>query len=758
MNLSTLNTEQKKAVLSEDGALLVLAGAGSGKTRVLTSRIAYLIQQENIAPWRILAFTFTNKAAQEMKDRVASEWGNPVDAMWIGTFHSICSRILRRDIDRLGYERNFTIYDTADQKTLVKRIIKALNINDDNLTPANALNRISEYKNKGYGWEALEQAAFYDRDKDIARIYKRYEEDKKKNNALDFDDLINKTIDLLHDHKDIAERYKDQFSYVFVDEYQDTNHAQYQLILALTNQDSNVCVVGDADQSIYGWRGADINNILDFEKDFPNAKVIKLEQNYRSTKKILNAANRLIAKNENRKEKNLWTEKHEGDDISFKIVNNEYEEAQQVVNWIQQERYRGRSFDEMAILYRTNAQSRAFEEALIQEGVPYRVIGGLKFYDRAEIKDLIAYMTLAVNPTDDESFRRIVNQPKRGIGNVSVEKLQDLASHYGLSLIDALHEEEILNHLSKAQRDKFKVFVDLIDELDEAKEGSITAFIEKVYTESGYRKMLESSSAVEDMTRMENVDAFFNAIAQYEEDEEDASALLYLQNISLMSDLDKTEDGRLGVNMMTIHSAKGLEFPIVFLTGLEDGLFPSRMTMEEGQIEEERRLMYVAVTRAEDKLYMTQALQRRVFGQSVNQKTSRFIDELEDTIAWEQPKASYEDYQISDSFMGSPAVETKSYANKNYQRRQGFANPEIRAQYDAQRERMRRLVQEKKDKQDEVLKTPLRAGDKVQHRKFGIGTVVSVTANEGGDELVVAFDSKGLKRLNGAIAPLKKLN
>lgn len=758
MNLSTLNKEQKAAVLSEDGALLILAGAGSGKTRVLTSKIAYLIQQEKVAPWRILAFTFTNKAAEEMKSRVAAELQQSVDAMWIGTFHSICSRILRRDIDRLGFENNFTIYDSADQKTLVKRIMKDLNINDEGLTPGAALNRISDYKNKGYTWEALEQAAYYDRDKDIAHIYKRYETDKKKNNALDFDDLINKTIDLLHDHPDVAKRYKDQFDYVFVDEYQDTNHAQYQLILALSNKDSNVTVVGDADQSIYGWRGADINNILNFEKDFPNAKVIKLEQNYRSTQKILNAANRLIANNESRKEKNLWTDRHAGDDVSFKILNNEYEEAQQVVNWIQQEKYKGKRFDEMAILYRTNAQSRAFEEALIQEGVPYRVIGGLKFYDRAEIKDLIAYMTLAVNPTDDESFRRIVNQPKRGIGAVSVDRLQSLAEAYGLSLIDALREPEILKLLPKAQRDKFKVFTDLMDGLDETKDGSISAFIEQIYTESGYRKMLESSTAVEDMTRMENVDAFFNAIAQYEEDEEEASALLYLQNISLMSDLDKTEEGRSGVSLMTIHSAKGLEFPIVFLTGLEDGLFPSRMTMEEGQIEEERRLMYVAVTRAEDRLYMTQALHRRVFGQTMNQKTSRFIDEFEDTVAWEQPKATYEEYQMGVSFGGDSPVETKSYSNKNYQRRQGFANPEIRAQYDAQRERMRRLVTEKKEKQEETLKTPLRTGDKVEHRKFGVGTVVSVTANESGDELVVAFDSKGLKRLNGAIAPLKKIN
>lgn len=757
MDLSTLNKEQKEAVLSEDGALLILAGAGSGKTRVLTSKIAYLIEDKGVSPWRILAFTFTNKAANEMKDRVGQALGRPIDSMWIGTFHSICSRILRREIHHLGYTNTFTIYDSADQKTLVKQIIKDLLIQDEGLKPSYVINRISDAKNKGITPAQMEKEAFYDREVSITRIYKKYEREKKKNNALDFDDLISKTLDIFQEFPEVLKKYQDMFDYVFVDEYQDTNHSQYQLILNLTGKNSKICVVGDADQSIYGWRGADINNILDFEKDFPGAKTIKLEQNYRSTKTILKAANQLIANNENRKEKNLWSDRQEGSEIRFKITNNEYEEAQVVVNWIVQERKKGYGFSDMAILYRTNAQSRALEEALIQEGVPYKVIGGLKFYDRAEIKDLIAYMTLVVNPTDDISFRRIVNQPKRGIGDATLTALQDLATTYGLSLLEALMDEDIANNLTDAQRKKFQSFVDLIMDLRESIDGPMTEFADLVYTKSGYRKMLESSKAVEDLTRIENIDAFFSAIAQYEEEEEDANMIEYLQNLSLMSDLDKTEEGEKGLSLMTIHASKGLEYPIVFLTGLEDGLFPSRMTMEEGNEEEERRLMYVAITRAEDKLFLTQTLNRRVFGQSMVQKTSRFIEELGDTIVWDQPQASREDIQIESSNYGEAfgGGET-SYTDRNYQQRQGFSNPKLRAQYDARRAQMRKLVRERKAEKEAKLNTDFRVGDKVKHKKFGLGTIVSITQDDLGDELVVAFDRKGLKRLNANIAPLEK--
>ena len=752
MDFSLLNKEQRAAVLYEDGALLILAGAGSGKTRVLTSKIAYLIQEKQLPPWKILAFTFTNKAAAEMKSRVAEAMGRPVDSMWIGTFHSICSRILRREIDRLGYNNNFTIYDSQDQKNLVKQVIKGLLISDDLLPPAQALHRISDAKNRGFSPEDMEKAAVYDRDIQLARVYKHYEQEKRKNNALDFDDLINKTLEILADFPEVLDKYRSQFEWVFVDEYQDTNQAQYRLILALTGEKSRLCVVGDADQSIYGWRGADISNILNFEKDFPSAKTIKLEQNYRSTKTILKAANKLIANNENRRDKNLWTENEEGREILFKIVNNEYEEAQQVVNWMHQLKHRGHSFSEMAVLYRTNAQSRAFEEALIQEGIPYRVIGGLKFYDRAEIKDLIAYMTLTVNPTDDVSFRRIVNQPKRGIGTATVDRLQNLADSYGLSLMDALAEEEILNNLSKAQRDKFQPFIDLMAVLREGAEGALSAFVEKVYTESGYRAMLENSTAVEDRSRIENVDAFFGAIAQHEDQDPEANLIEYLQNLSLMSDMDKAEEAA-GVSLMTVHSAKGLEFPVVFIAGLEDGLFPSRMTMEEGNLEEERRLMYVAMTRAEKRLYLSQAQTRRVFGQLTGQKISRFLEELGDTVHWDQPRDIYVDPMENEDFR----PEIRSYANRNYVPRKGFSDPEIRAQYDAQRERMRKLVQEKKAAMDESMTTSLRAGDKIRHRRFGQGTIVSVQADPDGDELVVAFDKKGLKRLNAALAPITKL-
>lgn len=748
--LDSLNAQQKKAVVSDSSALLILAGAGSGKTRVLTTKIAYLILEKHVDPWEILAFTFTNKAATEMKERVAKALERPVDSMWIGTFHSICVRILRREIERLGYTPNFTIYDTQDQKTLIKAIMKDQNLSDTGMNAGAYLSQIAALRGRGVSYEDALNAAHYDRERVIARVYRDYEMQKRRNNALDFDDLIFQTLELLQNFPEVREKYRRQFRYLFVDEYQDTNHAQYELILALTSPEAHISVVGDADQSIYGWRGADINNILDFEKDFQKSHTILLEQNYRSTKQILDAANHLIDHNEQRRKKNLWTENAEGEPVRFRATQSEHEEAMTVLEWTEKAIRKGYRYADMAVLYRTNAQSRAIEEILMRSSVPYHVVGGLKFYDRAEIKDLIAYMNVVVNPTDDIALQRIINVPKRGIGAASVEALRKVAGENGMSMMDGLEDEEIFSLLTSAQRSKMKPFRDLILSLREQLASmSLVDFVNTVFSESGYRHMLEISETVEDQARMENVEAFVNAVAQYEEEEPEASISDYLQNLSLFSDLDKTEANETGMTLMTIHSAKGLEFPVVFLVGLEEGLFPSRMSMEEGHLEEERRLMYVAMTRAMKELYLTAATSRRIYGQMLPQQQSRFIQELGDTI---------QDESVIFSAQGDSDYAADRGKRLTGGHRTGFADDALREEYERQRENFRRKIREKKERLDRQLKTPFRVGDKVTHPKFGQGTVVSVVPNPDGDELTIAFDRRGLKRLNALAAPLQKMS
>lgn len=747
MELNRLNEKQKEAVLSEDRSLLVLAGAGSGKTRVLTQRIARLIVEKNVPKSAILAFTFTNKAANEMKERIAQELGKPVDSMWIGTFHSICNRILRRDIGLLGYSRDFTIYDSADQKTLIKQIIKQFNYDSNGMNPSSILASISDLKNRGVGPEEAISSANKPMETMIAGVFFHYEKEKKKNNALDFDDLILKSLEILQKNEKVRKKYQMIFSYIFVDEYQDTNHSQYELILALSGPRTHMFVVGDADQSIYGWRGADISNILNFEKDFPNSKTILLEQNYRSSKKILNAANILIKNNAERKDKKLWTENPSGENVTFKIYESEYEEAQSLVSNIKNEKAEGVDYNDQAILYRTNAQSRVIEEALIREGIPYRIVGGLKFYDRAEIKDLVAYMKLIVNPGDDLSFERVINQPKRGIGNKSLDKLKEIAYSNGLSLMDTLLDEDLINEMTSGQRGKFKPFIELIRESFLIKDGSISELAEFLYEKSGYKDMLEKSPNIEDKSRIENISSFFDAILQYEEYEEDSNVSDYLQNLSLMSDLDKTEEGRSGVTLLTMHSAKGLEFPIVYLVGLEEGLFPSKRSMEEGNLEEERRLMYVALTRAEKKLYLSSAYARRVYGSFMVSEPSRFIEELGDSIEREElPQKSSSEYEYA----------SNDRATVGHAYRKGFADPEMRKEYDRQRARIKEMIIADKAKREKASSSNFRVGDKVRHKKFGLGTIVSVLASPEGDELTVAFDDKGIKRLRADIAPIVK--
>lgn len=731
--LKGLNKEQKEAVLHTDGPLLILAGAGSGKTSVLTRKIAYLLEKGKADEFDILAFTFTNKAANEMKERVADLLNKEVDHMWIGTFHSICSRILRRNIEKLGYKNTFSIYDTTDSRSLVKDIMKDLRI-DEKYTPIReVIAVISDNKNKFISPKESAENAFYERQRNIAEIYKIYEKRKKINNALDFDDLILKTIELLEKDQETRDFYARKFKYIFVDEYQDTNQAQYRLIRLFTKQYKNICVVGDSDQSIYSWRGADISNILNFEEDYKDARVILLEQNYRSTNKILDAANDLIANNLERKDKNLWTANKKEFPIVYRNSATEYDEAEDLVLKIQQMANAGYDLNEMAILYRTNAQSRVLEEKLMQNHINHKIIGGLKFYDRKEVKDIIAYLALIANPDDNVALKRVINTPKRGIGDTTLSKLEFYANNNGESMFDSIYSDGLEDSLSKATIGKLRNFADTIMEfIQNVDNYLITDLLLDVYEKSGYKKMLEDSKRIEDKSKIENLSALTDAVQEFERRNEEATLFDYLQNVNLLSDVDKTEENDRAISLMTIHSAKGLEYDVVFLTGMEEGLFPSLRTMEEGGLEEERRLAYVAVTRAKERLFVSSAASRTVFGKRAYTKRSRFIDEIYGHL--DEEKA-----QLNDSF---------SSANSYFDQFDSF---------EAKRERIRQEIQEKKKRFEDNLQMDFNIGDKVDHKKFGQGMVISVERKDNGDELLVNFDKSGLKRLNAKLAKLKKL-
>ena len=665
--LENLNPEQKDAVLTVEGPLLILAGAGSGKTRVITTRIAHLINDLSVYPSQVLAITFTNKAAKEMKERVSKQVGAAAENMWVMTFHAACVRMLRRDIESLeGYEKNFIITDSKDQETLIKECLKELNYNDKNFPPRTVLSVISKQKDKLIGPAKFEEMNGTDfRMKKYAEIYKLYQAKLKKNNALDFDDILMKAVELLINNPDILEYYQNRFKYIMVDEYQDTNFCQYRLINMLAKKYKNLCVVGDDDQSIYSWRGADIRNILDFEKDFPGAKVIKLEQNYRSTKTILDAANCVIKKNFGRKSKNLWTEKHEGSSIVFYNAVDERDEARFVIGEINSvSETMCKQLGDFAVLYRTNAQSRVLEEACIQAGIPYRIVGGFKFYDRKEVKDIIGYLRVIQNPDEDLSLKRIINIPKRGIGDATLSAIGDFAYKNNLSYYGALLDIDSIEGVGKKAAKGINDFLKLIGKLMYSAESkSLSALLKDVIELSGFgdelRKDEESAES-----RLENVGELVNAAYEFEirqadlkqkiklanteeaesgnnefldpylmnEDGDKENLLLlaaFLENLSLMSDIDGLKDSKEAVVFMTLHSAKGLEFPYVFLTGMEEGLFPSHRSMgDEQQMEEERRLMYVGITRAMERLYLTSAYERMVFGSMTYNTVSSFIKEI----------------------------------------------------------------------------------------------------------------------------------
>lgn len=738
--LTGLNPEQKAAVKHTEGPLLIMAGAGSGKTRVLTHRIAYLMMDKEVAPWNILAITFTNKAAREMKDRVAAITGPVAEDIWISTFHSMCVRILRRDIDRIGISRNFSILDSTDQLSVIKNILKDKNIDPKKFEPRSILGSISSLKNELMTSGDFAKTMNGPYDTVVHEVYKEYEKRLKKNSALDFDDLIMTTIHLFKRVPEVLQFYQRKFQYIHVDEYQDTNRAQYMLVNMLADRFRNLCVVGDSDQSIYGWRGADIANILSFEKDYNDAKVILLEQNYRSTKTILDAANKVIENNFNRKPKNLWTDKTGGRNITYYQGDNEHDEGHYIAGKIREMTAGGpRKCSDIAILYRTNAQSRVMEEILIKSNIPYNIVGGIKFYDRKEIKDILAYLRLIANPDDDISMMRIINVPKRGIGASTVDKILHYGAVNDLSMYQALQEVEQIG-LSPRFTNVLREFSELITNWNRMQEFlSVTELVEEVIDKTGYRDMLKADKSLEAESRLENIDEFLSVTQDFEKNQDDKSLVAFLTDLALVADIDRLDEDegdkpKESVVLMTLHSAKGLEFPVVFLMGLEEGVFPhSRALFEESEMEEERRLAYVGITRAEEELFMTNARMRTLFGRTNMNPVSRFIGEIPEELLESEQKEK----EASPSW-GRPS---RSHAAPSFMRQQ----PGVK-------------------KISPVFTSPgsenadWKVSDKVKHRKWGTGVVVSMKGEGDSIELDIAFPQPvGLKRLLAKFAPIEKV-
>ncbi|MBE7015352.1 MAG: DNA helicase PcrA [Ruminococcaceae bacterium] len=731
LNLDHLNNMQKKAILQTEGPVLILAGAGSGKTTVLVNRIAYIIESKNVRPQNIMAITFTNKAANEMKERVEKAIGDLSRDMWLCTFHSACVRILRSHIALLGFEQSFVIYDTSDTKTVLKECYKDLDIDEKNYPLRSVSSIISKAKDAAQTPEIFKMIYSSDfRMEKVAEIYALYQKKLRGNNALDFDDILMFTVQLLSEYPEVLKTYQERFRYIMVDEYQDTNNLQYMLISMLAETHQNICVVGDDDQSIYKFRGANIQNILNFEKTFDNATVIKLEQNYRSTQSILDAANSVIHNNKARKSKALWTENQKGDVIKLHRGYNERDEALYIANTMEKLHQNGTSYSDMAVLYRTNAQSRVIEELLMRSAIPYKVFGGLRFYDRKEIKDIIAYLRLIHNVNDNLSFQRIINEPKRSIGKTTLDKIGEISNEYNISYFEVA---KYANQYPALSRSAIKLieFCQLILDLKKAQQFSkLTDFIEKVLQDSGYMPMLVAENTVESKTRIDNLGEFLSAVAEYEKTEDGPSLAGFLENISLVSDLDGYDDQEEVCVLMTIHSAKGLEFPVVFLSGMEEGLFPSaRSSQEIEDLEEERRLCYVAITRAKNHLYITNARSRTLYGQTTHQTDSRFLSEIPSNLLEE---------------------DGNTIADK------GFAKTaQIPQIVKSTRSEIFRAVSSATSSSSVDLDyTP---GERVKHKKFGTGTIVAVQKFEKDAMLEIAFDSGETKRLMAVFAKLTKL-
>ena len=732
----TLNNEQREAVFCTEGPLLMLAGAGSGKTRSLTHRIAYLIEEKGVAPWNILAITFTNKAAQEMRERVDALVGYGSEDIWISTFHATCSRILRRHIDLLGYDRNFTIYDASDQKSLMKEVLKEMKIDTKQFPERSVMSEISSAKNEYKS--PLDYRNEYGsnfRNQRIADIYEHYQKRLKENNALDFDDLLVKMVDLFQTNPDVLEHYQDRFQYIMVDEYQDTNTVQFLLVSLLAKKYRNLCVVGDDDQSIYKFRGANIYNILNFEKVFPDAQVIRLEQNYRSTQNILNAANGVIANNKGRKEKKLWTENQKGELVHFKQYDTEYDEADGVVSRIYFLAMRGVQYKDMAILYRTNAQSRIFEEKLKQKNIPYAIVRGISFYDRKEIKDLMSYLKVVDSGMDDLSVKRIINVPKRGIGQTTINRLQEFAILNQMSFLDAVFNADEIPEVARALA-KLHKFADMIEEFREyASEHEISELLEHILDVTQYRAELEAEGTDESISRLEDIEELFNDIAYYEEEEENPNLRDFLAEkdmYTLNAGIDNLEDENNKVLLMTLHNAKGLEFNNVFLGGMEEGVFPgfgAMMSGDESEIEEERRLCYVGITRAKERLFLSAAKRRMLRGQTQYNRRSRFIDE------------------IPGQYLDTEQRVSEQRVVKNTERPAKY-------QYGAKAGKPYNLSDFKVKPVGEL---DYQVGDRVKHIKFGVGTVQEITKGGRDFEVAVEFDRVGRKKMFASFAKLKKV-
>lgn len=740
-----MNNKQAEAVQTTEGPLLIMAGAGSGKTRVLTHRIAHLVQDLNVFPWRILAITFTNKAAREMRERIAALLSEDVARdIWVSTFHALAVRILRRDGEAIGLAKNFTIIDTSAQRTLMKRVINDLNLDTNQYDPRTILGMISNAKNDMLRPRDYAKAADNAFQETVAEVYTAYQAELKRSQSVDFDDLIMLTIDLFQSAPEVLARYQQQFEYLHVDEYQDTNDAQYTIVNLLAQRSKNLAVVGDADQSIYGWRGANMNNILNFEKDYPNAHTVMLEQNYRSTQNILDAANAVINHNNERVPKKLWTENGKGDQITYYRAQTEHDEANFILSNIQQLREtKHMAYSDFAVLYRTNAQSRNIEESLVKANMPYSMVGGHKFYERKEILDIMAYMSLITNPDDNAAFERVVNEPKRGLGATSLTRLRELANRLNVSYMKAIGSIELAPSITTKAASKFLTFAEMMHNLRQQSEFlNVTELTELVMTQSGYRQMLAEKNDPDSQARLENLEEFLSVTKEFDdkyqpEDPESIDPVTdFLGTTALMSDLDDFEEGDGAVTLMTLHAAKGLEFPVVFLIGLEEGIFPlSRAMMDEDLLEEERRLAYVGITRAMKKLFLTNAFSRLLYGRTQANEPSRFIAEI------------------------SPELLETAYSGLSRDKTQKKTLP-----FDRKMQRATATTYQATP----VTKitngvtggdqTAWSTGDKVSHKKWGVGTVISVSGRADDQELKVAFPSEGVKQLLAAFAPIQKVD
>ena len=743
--VSGLNKKQSEAVVTTEGPVLIMAGAGSGKTRVLTHRIAYLIHEKQVKPWNILAITFTNKAAAEMRERVGSLVEHGGNDVWVSTFHSMCVRILRREIDRIGYNPSFTIAGSSEQNTLMKRVIKKLNYDPKKYPPRAILSEISQAKNLLLDEEAYEEQAYGYWKQTVAKAYKEYQRELRRSEILDFDDLIMLTVRLFEEQPEILSFYQNKFQYIHVDEYQDTNHAQYRLVHLLAERFGNLCVVGDADQSIYGWRGADMQNILDFENDYPAAKTILLEQNYRSTKNILQAANTVILNNTNRKEKKLWTDNDPGEKITIYAGADERDETDYVADKIDTmiKENPKLTYQDFAILYRTNAMSRVMEETLKRRRLPYQIVGGTGYYDRKEILDLTAYLTLIVNPADDLSFRRIVNEPKRGIGATTVAKLAEIADFNNLSLYEQALQASSTN-LSARAANNLEEFAFMIRDFRKMTEFvTITDLVESVLDRTGYIDALKAENTLEAEARVENLEEFYSLTQIFDntDDIEDKTLLSFLTELSLLAPTDEMEDKSSEITLMTLHAAKGLEFPVVFIIGVEDNIFPLiRQDSSDDDLEEERRLAYVGITRAEKKLYLTSAASRLLYGRRQYNPQSMFISELDETVIEKDQEENQPTYATGD--YGDFFSKRSTFQSKARKRSTGKTSS----------------ITKKANAGVGAEKIAWNVGDKASHKKWGIGTVVQVKGEKENLQLDIAFPNEGgIKQLLASFAPIEKV-